>query len=206
MGIFFDKPQVSILDTRTLEDPSAFQEAFRQVSLNRQAKVAACRFPEDKRLLLGAGLLLQQGLRALGICDAEISYTLLGKPYLVGCKDLQFNLSHSGHFAACAFYHKDVGIDVQKIAPVQDTLIRKIATEEEASALVQLPQEEKEEAFAKLWTVKESYLKYIGRGILVSPKRVSLQDDQLLFDGKPTHVTFKTTCLPGHVMTLCYSL
>ena len=206
MGIFFDKPQVSTLDTRTLEDPSAFQEAFQQVSLSRQAKVHNCRFPEDKRLLLGAGLLLQQGLNALQIRNTEISYTLLGKPYLSACKDLHFNLSHSGHFAVCAIYHKEVGIDVQKIAPVPDALIRKIATEEEASALLQLPQEEREKAFAKLWTIKESYLKYIGRGILVSPKRLSLQDNQLLFDGKPANVTLETTYLPGHVMTLCYLL
>ena len=206
MEFSFDKPQVSILDIRTLEEPSAFQDAFHRVSQARQEKVNSCRFPEDKRLLLGAGLLLQQGLEALGVCDTEIDYTLFRKPYLISCKDLHFNLSHSGHFAACAFYHKDVGIDVQKIAPVQDALIQKIATVEEASALLQLPQEEKEEAFAKLWTIKESYLKYTGRGLLVSPKRVSLQDDQLLFDGNPTHVTLETTSLPGHIMTLCYSL
>ncbi len=206
MGIFFDKPQVSTLDTSTLEDPSAFQDAFHQVSQSRQEKVNSCRFPEDKRLLLGAGLLLHQGLDAFGVCDAAISYTDAGKPYLANCKDLHFNLSHSGHYAVCAFYHKEVGIDVQKIAPVPDALIQKIATEEEASTLLQLPQGEKEEAFAKLWTAKESYLKYTGRGLLVSPKRVSLQDGQLLFDGKPTDVTLETTYLPSHVMTLCYLL
>ena len=206
MALSFEKPLVSILDTHTLEDPSAFQDAFYKVSPSRQEKVTSCRFPEDKRLLLGAGLLLQQGLDALGICDAEISWTDTGKPYLANCQELYFNLSHSGNFAACVFYHKEVGIDVQKICPVSDALIQKIATEEEASALLQLPKEAREEAFAKLWTVKESYLKYTGRGLLVSPKRVSLQDDHLLFDGNPTHVTIETTFLPGHVMTLCYSL
>lgn len=206
MAFSFEKPLVSILDTHILEDPSAFQDAFYKVSPTRQEKVTNCRFLEDKRLLLGAGLLLQQGLDTLGICNAEISYTDAGKPYFANHQDLHFNLSHSGHFAACVFYHKEVGIDVQKIAPVGDALIRKIATEEEASALLQLPKEAKEEAFAKLWTVKESYLKYTGRGLLVSPKRLSLQSDQLLFDGKPTDVTLETRLLPGHMMTLCYLL
>lgn len=205
MAFSFEKPIVSTLDTRQLEDPIAFQDAYKQVSLSRQEKVDNCRFPKDKQLCLGAGLLLKQGLESLGIYDAQILYTDSGKPYLENHNDLFFNLSHSGHYAVCAIYHKEIGIDVQQIAPLRDALIQKIATEEEASYLLSLPQKEKEEAFAKLWAIKESYLKYAGCGLLVSPKRLSLQNNgNLLLDGQPTNVIIETTQLPKHMMALCY--
>ncbi len=205
MAITFDKPMVSVLDTRTLEDPAAFQEAYRQVSPSRRDKVDRCRFLKDKQLTLGAGFLLEQGLKKFDICDAVIAHANHGKPYLSNYPGLFFNLSHSGHYAACAFYHKEVGIDVEQITPVRDELICKIATDEETAYLLSLPQKEKEEAFFRLWTAKESYLKYAGCGLSVSPRRLSLQDDGRLFlDSNPTGVTLEETHLPGHVMTLCY--
>lgn len=203
MANTFDKPLVTILDTRTLEDPAAFQEAYAKVAPSRQKKVDSCRFPKDKRLCLGAGLLFVQGLQKLGIFDAQIAYADSGKPYITNHPALFFNLSHSGHYAACAFYHKEVGIDVQQIVPVSDPLIQKIAVQEEAATLLQLSQEAKEEAFTKLWTIKESYLKYIGSGLQVSPKRLTYFDG-LFLDGNPVNVTLETTQLPGHIMTLCY--
>ena len=205
MANTFDKPLVTILDTRTLEDPTAFQKAYRQVSLSRREKVDSCRFLKDKQLCLGAGLLLEQGLNKLGIFDAVIALGECNKPYIANHPEVVFNLSHSGHYAACAFYRKEVGIDVQQIVPISDPLIQKIAVQEEAANILQLSQEAKEEAFAKLWTIKESYLKYIGSGLRVSPKRLTYFDG-LFLDGNPVNVTLETTQLPGHIMTLCYSL
>ena len=203
MANTFDKPLVTILDTRTLEDPAAFQEAYAKVAPSRQKKVNNCRFPKDKRLCLGAGLLFVQELQKLGIFDAQIAYADSGKPYIANHPEVFFNLSHSGQYAACAFYHKEIGIDVQQIVPVSDPLIQKIAVQEEAATILQLSQEAKEEAFAKLWTIKESYLKYIGSGLRVSPKRLTYFDG-LFLDGTPVNVTLETTQLPGHIMTLCY--
>lgn len=204
MGIAFDKPLVFTLDARTLEDPAAFQKAYVQVCPARRKKVDHCRFPKDKQLCLGAGLLLEQGLKQLGILNAVIALKESGKPYIANHPGLHFNLSHSGHYAVCAFYHKEVGIDVEEITPVRDALIHKIATDAEACYLLSLPQAEKEEAFFKLWTAKESYLKYAGCGLLVSPRRLSRQDNKLLLDGQPTDVTLEETKLPGHTMSLCY--
>lgn len=205
MAMTFDKPLVSILDTRTLEDPTAFQKAYRQVRLSRREKVDRCRFPKDKRLCLGAGLLLEQGLKQLGILDAAIALKESGKPYIANHPEVFFNLSHSGFYAVCAFYHKEVGIDVEEITPVRDELIQKIATDEEAAYLLSLPQEEKKQRFFRLWTAKESFLKYAGCGLLLSPRRLSLQTEGVLFqDGKPAGVTLEETKLPGHMMTLCY--
>ena len=87
-----------------------------------------------------------------------------GKPYF---KDKTrfpfFNISHSGDYAVCAVATCEIGIDIQKIQSYSPRLLRRILTKQE---LLQLEQsEEKESFFCRLWSQKESYVKWSGQGI-----------------------------------------
>lgn len=86
-----------------------------------------------------------------------------GKPLFSGGAPA-FNISHAGTIAVCAFSPWDVGIDIEKIAPV-DPALGDILRPEERSYLQQLPEARRTEAFYQLWTRKESLIKARG-GVL----------------------------------------
>lgn len=119
--------------------------------------------------------------RYLGRDEAELSLVddLHGRPALDGDPPLRFNWSHSGDRALIAVA-RDVqpGIDLehrQRRRP-RDVLAlaRRFFSIEEASALAELEQENRELAFLRMWTAKEALLKAHGRGLAFGLARVSV--------------------------------
>lgn len=102
-----------------------------------------------------------QSLKELESC---IEIGAHGKPYFKDKASFPFfNISHSGAYAVCALSTCEIGIDIQKIQPYSQRLLKRILTRQE---LLQLEQsEEKESFFCRLWSQKESYVKWSGQGI-----------------------------------------
>ena len=144
------------------------QDLKSRLSLKRQEKINRLRFDADRRLSLGAGLLLDQGLRRFGLREQTEAFGTVenGKPCLLHHPKIQFNLSHSGSMVMAAFSSCPVGCDVERkqkarmdvakrfFAPEEQKLLREAKTTKEQDAL-----------FGRLWTLKESYLKVEGRGM-----------------------------------------
>ena len=89
-----------------------------------------------------------------------------GKPYFPDAPQAQFSLSHSSGYAALATPSLPVGVDIQEIRPERVMAAVRFLTEPEQAQLTALPQEEEVQAFFRLWTLKESYGKMTGRGLL----------------------------------------
>lgn len=90
-----------------------------------------------------------------------------GKPLLTTGR-LSFNLSHSGGAAAVALARGvEVGVDLESPARPRSVarLARRYFCVSEAQALAALAPDEREAAFLRLWTAKESVLKALGRGL-----------------------------------------
>ena len=85
------------LDVTKFEDPQCFQKHYAMLSKGRQKKIDAYRVDNAKRLSLGAGVLLERGLREYNICerDVKIKTGENGKPYLEEYPEIYFNLSHT---------------------------------------------------------------------------------------------------------------
>jgi 4'-phosphopantetheinyl transferase len=98
-----------------------------------------------------------------------------GKPYLTGpAKTLDFNLSHSGDWLACAVTAGvPVGVDIEHCNPRHNaqrnvmTLARRFFRAEEVAALASCEPGQQRDRFYDLWTLKESAVKARG-GVLVS--------------------------------------
>ena len=99
-----------------------------------------------------------------------------GKPFLESMGDLHFNISHSGSWVCCVAANVPVGIDVEKIRPVSRGVWNLCLTGEERQILERksvdsgkgsddLPPEQAKQ-FIQIWTIKESYLKMTGEGLL----------------------------------------
>lgn len=107
--------------------------------------------------LLGAALLADFGIR-----HAQIAREGLEKPYLLE-KSLHMNLSHCEGLAVCAISRQEIGVDAEPPRQMRENLLPRICTPEECAWI--LAQDDKNHAFTRIWTLKEAYGKYTGRGI-----------------------------------------
>ena len=91
------------IDVDFLQDKDKFDYWYSQMLGERKAKIDKFRPLNSKLLSLGAGIVLKRGLDMLGFTDSVILEDQNEKPYLQGATGLEFNLSHSGKIAVCAF-------------------------------------------------------------------------------------------------------
>lgn len=122
--------------------------------------------------ILGRKLLEQGLLREYGR-TWEIRIPENGKPCLKGEPGIFFNISHTEGMAVCAVCDRPVGIDIQIRKPCSKGLIRRMCSPEEYSLICKMEKAEAEKALIRLWTLKESFVKADGRGLLVPFRQLS---------------------------------
>jgi 4'-phosphopantetheinyl transferase len=101
-------------------------------------------------------------------CDElQFATTTFGKPILESGANLNFNLSHSRGGAALAVSQHEVGVDIEERSRSVDYLglAERYFAADEARHLASLPEEQRAAAFFAIWTLKEAYVKGIGRGL-----------------------------------------
>jgi len=107
-------------------------------------------------------------------------YTHYGKPYLPG-SSVYFNLSHSQQWALCAIsLEEKIGIDIEEINQEKD--VEKIAvrffSDYENQLLHETPADKKHEAFFRIWTCKEAFIKAVGEGLSFPLKEFDVHIDE----------------------------
>ena len=150
-------------------DDAFISECTPYLSLERQEKAFSYTFPLDRNASIIAYLLLRLALMEnYGINEnVAFNYDKNGKPALRDYPHIHFNLSHCRTAAACALADREVGVDVEDIAPVPDEVARRVLTPKEYakySASIKT-KTNPEELFCRYWTIKESWLKKTGSGI-----------------------------------------
>jgi len=109
--------------------------------------------------------------RYLSMAPARIGFAAgpRGKPRLTDPEtQLEFNLAHSGNFAAYAFaVGCQVGVDIEEVRPVpdQEGIVRRFFSPEECAEWLGLDPSRREDAFFRCWTGKEAYIKAVGDGL-----------------------------------------
>jgi len=88
-----------------------------------------------------------------------------GKPHIGNLADVHYNISHSGYYVVCAVSSKELGIDVERIRKVNLRIAERFFSPSEIHDLMAVEEENRMQYFITLWTIKESYLKAIGRGL-----------------------------------------
>ncbi len=83
-----------------------------------------------------------------------------GKPYLKN-SNLFFNLSHSNKYMIIAFSNSALGVDIEEVREIDfKSLSKRFFCPEENEFI--LNSEDKQNAFFRMWTLKESYIKWKG--------------------------------------------
>ncbi|MCD8153478.1 MAG: hypothetical protein LUF78_02065 [Clostridiales bacterium] len=116
---------------------------------------------KEKLQELASGLLLQ---KYLGVArDESLRYNRYGKPRLAAGKPY-FSLSHSENRVALAISDCEVGLDVEKIMPFHEAVVKKVYTLGQAEELSALEGEERDARYTGIWTENEAVLKLEGGG------------------------------------------
>ena len=173
--------RIYIADISVLKDPVIFENLLNQVPEYRQKKAMSFKFPKGKMQSLGVGLLLRQACvdAGLGLADAYVAYGENGKPYLTDFPEVQFNLSHSGERVMCVLSPFETGCDVETIKGDRGRLAERFFMPEESAWIKHFETLEKQsDAFYRLWTLKECYMKVTGRGMSLMPDKFSLNVDE----------------------------
>lgn len=131
---------------------------------------------------LGSHLLLTDVLENTyfqEIDKIEYIYNESGKPYIKD-SSLYFSLSHSNGIIALTVSKEEIGLDIELIKDVKDTLSRRIMNDLEYNTYQSLNKESKKIYFFEVWTSKEAYIKKLGTSITLNPSNISIEEDVLL--------------------------
>lgn len=138
----------------------------------RKSKALNYRHDYDKISCAVSYLLLVYSLKNdFKMCDPIISVKENGKPYLSNMPDVHFNISHCRYGCAVAVSNHEVGIDIQDICPVSDNIINRVCCQNEINIIQN--SSDRSRAFAKIWAMKESYVKMLGYGILCELDKIN---------------------------------
>lgn len=157
-----------------LAGPALQHAIFNLLSIEEQDRMARFRHEQDRTLfMLSRGLMRSVLASYLGCKCREVRFAAnnFGKPILASEFDpsgLSFNLTHSRGAAALAVTRdREVGIDIeQRERDVEFlALAERFFTPAEAQHLLTLRDEQRGEAFFAIWTLKEAFVKGIGRGL-----------------------------------------
>lgn len=144
------------------------------VSMQRQDKVKAFYFIDDKIRSLSAYLLLSKALKEDYMIDnlQEFKVTSSGKPYLKNNKNIFFNISHCKNFVACIIGNDDVGIDIQDPFSFDRDIAKQICSKEELKTLNNINETHNKRQLNRIWVLKEAYTKFTGQGLLADLKSI----------------------------------
>ena len=88
-----------------------------------------------------------------------------GKPSLAEHPKLHYNISHSDGIAAAMVSEYECGIDCERVRPYRPSVFGRCYSEAERRAVESAPESERDLLFFKLWTLKEAYVKALGKGL-----------------------------------------
>lgn len=105
----------------------------------------------------------------MGIKNRDLAFGIneYGKPILNEPEGTYFSISHSGSWVVCAVNDAAVGIDVETIKPIDFKIAERYFTKDEYASFVKQPEKTKLQYFYMLWTLKESYVKTEGKGLII---------------------------------------
>ena len=158
-----------VFDISNLENLDIYNMLEKAVSVEKRKKSKNFRFFDDSKRCICAEAIMRYYLIkyfCINNSDIEIIYNEYGKPFLKKIP-LYFNLSHSGKWVVCAWSENEIGVDVEKIDKINIDIAKSLFCEAEYDYIKSGKEHERCKRFIQIWTLKESYIKYIGKGLTI---------------------------------------
>ncbi|WP_273015371.1 4'-phosphopantetheinyl transferase family protein [Paenibacillus arenosi] len=167
-------------------DDKWFEQSLQLLPADKQQKISRyMRKPDQLRALIGEVTVRLYAMSRTGRSHDQLHFgtNTYGKPFLQDAPTFAYNVSHSGDWVVCAIDETEVGIDVEHIQPIDLAIAERFFSKEEVFDLLALPENERQDYFFDLWTLKESYIKAVGKGLSIPLNSFSFKraDGQFTF-------------------------
>ena len=124
----------------------------------------------------------------------DFSYGETGKPFVENA-ELNFSLSHCNDILIVAFSKSNIGVDIQFLLPFKNEVASLVCNDAEYNLIENSKNPDLE--FTKLWTKKESIVKFYG-GTLYKDTKNILTDNP--------HLKVITKTKKGYAVSICLPL
>ena len=137
-------------------------EWFEKMSDERKLETNRLVSKEKKAAKIAADHLCRKMIAEFcGVTPESIEFVKneFGKPFAKNLP-VHFSISHSNNTVICAVADKEIGIDIEKIRPINPKAAEKFATKTELEYIAS-----NQSGLFEIWTLKEAYFKCIGTGL-----------------------------------------
>jgi 4'-phosphopantetheinyl transferase len=152
------------------------------LSAEERRRAAGFRFDKDAMAFVAGRYLQRRSLSAhlgLPVEDLHIVAGQHGKPFLAGHENgISFNLTNTPGLVALAFSRSAtlLGIDAEPLAtPIEAEASLMFCSAAERQVVAASRETERSSLLVAYWTVKESFLKATGTGLLAAPAELTVQ-------------------------------
>ena len=158
-----------MLSNNTCSSDIDFNVLLNLASSDKQKRIKRFKFIRDAQNCLFADVLVRMIIyNTTGISNKQLQFCMnkYGKPFLDNETSIHFNISHAGNYVVCAFDDRPIGIDIELMKPIDKKIAERYYTKDEI-AYIQENEDFNIERFYKVWTKKESRIKYEGKGLSI---------------------------------------
>ncbi|HKU42779.1 MAG TPA: 4'-phosphopantetheinyl transferase superfamily protein [Polyangiales bacterium] len=175
---------VSYAFPSTILEAHSREVLIAQLSDEERTRHARFRFESDRDIYLVAHVLTRRMLSALtGVPAAALEFLAgeHGRPEICApdaARPYRFNLSHTHGLVACGVTReRDIGVDVELCSRKVELLgvARQVFSPQEIAGLTALEGLAQRERFFELWTLKEAYIKAIGKGLSAPLRSITFE-------------------------------
>jgi 4'-phosphopantetheinyl transferase len=188
--------KIYIFDDISGLDNLKYEDMLLELSKERAERAKRYIDVTDKKLCAASYILLKTALqneKAINLNKAKITYNKYGKPYFDSpYNNVFFNIAHCKSGAACIVYDKEVGIDMQNVSKISDSVLNRICSESEKAGIENAADKDKQAT--KIWTVKEAVSKCEGTGITMNFKNIDYSVYKIITVNNGKSNYFITVC------------
>lgn len=180
---------------------SELEKWLNEASPEKQKEINSIKIEKKRNERIAADHLKRKALSeycGVNPQDIEFGVSEKGKPYAAAL-DVHFNLSHSAGIVVCAVSDKVIGIDIEKIKPVNPKAAGRFACHDELEYI-----SSHENGFFEIWTLKEAYFKCIGSGLGSDIKSVyfNIVGDKIICSDADYECSF-VNIKDGYICSVC---
>lgn len=135
----------------------------------KQNQIRKFHFDIDKKLSLLSDMFVRYlacSLMHVKNSDLIFKKNKYGKPYIEGTMDFHYNISHTRNAIAVGISRKPIGIDVEKIKDYESEISKQFFSKNELQYIM-YKEENISRRFYEIWTKKEAYIKWVGKGLYI---------------------------------------
>jgi len=167
------------------------------VSTKKREQIGKFKFDIDKALSLYAEIIVRYSIcTVLGIKNTDILFEKneYGKPHFKDYPELYFNISHTRNAVCVSILDKPTGIDIERIRIADIRIAERFFASNELKYIIASPKPN--ECFYEVWTKKEAYIKYLGKGLSVPLNSFDVFNEDFECD-------IITTKLHDYIISIC---